>query len=149
MKKNVKAQSCKTIFDHIKAITEIQDSNYFSTLTIDDIQTFDIFLIQRFLSYCNDFVTMLSKIELYALNMTKEQYYKFMIEVIPKQRYWLNFPKKNKSIIPSWFIDILIDQYEVISKVEAMVYYDLLSMDAKYALAKAYAIPANKFKEIK
>ena len=50
----------KTLFDHIKAITQFQDPNYFDKLEEDDLKTWSNYMIHRFLSMNSNWIEVLS-----------------------------------------------------------------------------------------
>ena len=140
----------KTIFDHINIITTDQPKDYIDTLSEEDLKTFDIYLIQKFLSLNNDLLYGIAIFEKYAHKMSKKEYYKLLIYNIPKKKYFLNFNKKDKKDeIPKWFLEILIDYFIFISTDQAVDYFNLLTINQKKILAKKYGIDEELIKNLK
>lgn len=141
----------KTIFDHIKHITEVQSKDYLSTLNEQEYKDFNIFLLQKFLSMNNDLVQSIDYISKYVFfnNMSKEEYYKLLIYLIPKGKYWIEFSKKDKGfVVPEWFLELIKKYFIFISSQDAIEYFNLMNKDDKLALLKLYGIPKEKIKEI-
>lgn len=139
----------KTIFQHIESITSIQQPDYLDNLSEEDLKTFDIYLIQKFLSLNNDLLYGMAIFEKYAHKMSKKEYYKLLIYNIPKKKYFLNFNKKDKKDeIPKWFLEILIDYFIFISTDQAVDYYYFLTKEQKILLAKKFGIEQKKIDEI-
>lgn len=140
----------KTIFQHIESITSIQQPDYLDNLSEEDLKTFDIYLIQKFLSLNNDLLYGMAIFEKYAHKMSKKEYYKLLIYNIPKKKYFLNFNKKDKKDeIPKWFLEILIDYFIFISTDQAVDYFNLLTINQKKILAKKYGIDEELIKNLK
>jgi len=139
----------KTIFDHINFITSIQSPSYIDTLSEEDLKTFDIYLIQKFLSLNNDLLYAINIFEKYAHKMSKKDYYKLLIYNIPKKKYFLNFNKKDKKEdIPKWFLEILIDYFIFINIEQATSYYHFLEKEQKILLSKKFGIDSKLIAEL-
>lgn len=141
----------KNIFYHIKQITEVQDPNYLSTLNPDEYKEFNVFLIQKFLGLNNNLTHVISYIDKYVFltQMTRERYYKLLINLIPKGRYWLDFAKKDKDKKPpTWFLELIKEYFKYISLSEALQYYELLSNRDKLSILRAFGQPEKKLKEL-
>lgn len=141
----------KNVFYHIKQITEFQDPNYLSTLTPEEYKEFNVFLIHKFLGLNNSLTYVMSYIDKYVFQtkMTKERYYKLLINLIPKGRYWLEFPKKEKSNKPpTWFLELIKEYFKYISLTEALQYYELFSTQDKLSILRAFGQPEKKLKEL-
>lgn len=142
------------VFDHIRAITQIQDPNYLSTLTPVEYKEFNIFLLQKFLGLHNDLTYAISYIDKYVFlnRMSKEHYYKLLIHIIPKydaKSFWIKFPKKEKlDTPPAWVLDLLKEYFKFISSDEAIEYYRLLTTENKATLLRMYGIPKSKIEEL-
>lgn len=140
----------KTIFDHIKMITEVQEDDYIIKLSEEDKKTFDIFLLQKFLGLNNKLVDAVSYLDKYVYNMTKERYYKLLIYNIPKNRYWIKFPEKNKKeeTSPEWFIKLIILYFGYITVDDAIYYDTLLSSEERRLLCKMFGIDKKKITQL-
>ena len=60
----------KTLFDHIKAITQFQDPKYFDKLEEGDLKTWSNYMIHRFLSMNSDWIEVLAELQPYT-NMNR------------------------------------------------------------------------------
>jgi len=139
----------KTIFEHITNICEIQNPKYMDNLSEQDLETFNIYLIQKFLALNNNLLYAINIFEKYAHKMEKKDYYKLLIYNIPKRKYFLNFNKKDKKEdIPDWFIKILIEYFIFINVDEARSYFQFLTKEERILLAKKFGIDDKKIKEI-
>ena len=64
----------KTLFDHIKAITSIQDPKYWDKLEEGDKKTWSNYMIHRFLSMNKDWIEVLSEIQPYTQVLEPKQF---------------------------------------------------------------------------
>ena len=83
----------KTLFDHIKAITNEQDPKYYEKLSEEDKKTWSNFMINRFLSMNPDWVDLIATILPLTQTLEPKDMYKLYINVIPKGRYFLKYMK--------------------------------------------------------
>jgi len=98
----------KTLFDHIKAITQFQDPKYWDTLDDDSKKTFSNYMIHRFLSMNPDWIEVLSEIQPYTQSLEPKQLYLALIGILPKGRYYLKYVKGKKTDkYESWLVDLL------------------------------------------
>lgn len=80
------------LFDHLKAITQREyDSNYL--LDTEDAKTFDIYMINRFLSMNPDWVFLINWLQQYTHDMSNELVYKLYANIIPKSNTFLKYVK--------------------------------------------------------
>ena len=116
----------KTLFDHIKEITSVQNPNYWDTLEESDKKTFSNYMIHRFLSMNSDWIEVLSEIQPYTQTLEPKQLYLALIGILPKGRYYLKYTKgKNDTKYESWLVD-LIKQDFLCSQKEAEEYLEIL-----------------------
>jgi hypothetical protein len=114
------------LFDHISAVTEKQDPNYFNTISVEDKKTWTNYLIFRYLSMNYDFVEFLAEIQPLVETLEAEQFYKVMIDVIPKKKYYLKYMKGKKSAdYEKWLIELVAKDNQV-STLQAEEYLDIL-----------------------
>ena len=71
----------KTLFDHIKAITQSQDPNYFDKLEEGDLKTWSNYMIHRFLSMNADWITTIADLQPYTERLKPEQLYLSLIHI--------------------------------------------------------------------
>jgi len=116
----------KSLFDHIKAVTQFQDPNYWDTLDDGDKKTWSNYMVHRFLSMNPDWIEVLSEIQPYTQTLEPKQLYLALIGLIPKGRYFLKYTKgKKENKFESWLID-LIKQDFLCSTKEAEDYCEIL-----------------------
>jgi hypothetical protein len=129
----------KTLFDHIKQITDIQDPKYWDKLEEGDKKTFSNYMIFRFLSMKYEWVELIADLQPYLQEIPPKTLYLTLIDLIPKSRTFLKYMKPTKSEdYEDWIIDLVAMKYEV-SKLEAEEYVKIL-----YAIKEGH----QKLKEI-
>ena len=116
----------KTLFDHIKAVTQFQDPKYWDKLEESDKKTWSNYMIHRFLSMNPDWIEVLSEIQPYTQTLEPKQLYLALIGLIPKGRYFLKYTKgKKDNKYETWLVD-LIKQDFICSIKEAEEYCEIL-----------------------
>ena len=116
----------KSVFDHIKAVTQFQDPKYWDKLEESDKKTWSNYMIHRFLSMNPDWIEVLSEIQPYTQVLEPKQLYLSLIGIIPKGRYFLKYTKgKKENKYESFLIDILIQDFQCSTK-EAEDYCEIL-----------------------
>jgi hypothetical protein len=116
----------KSLFDHIKAVTQFQDPKYWDKLDDGDKRTWSNYMIHRFLSMNPDWIEVLSEIQPYTQVLEPKQLYLSLIGIIPKGRYFLKYTKgKGENKYESFLIDIMKQDFQC-SKKEAEDYCEIL-----------------------
>jgi len=116
----------KSLFDHIKAVTQFQDPKYWDKLEDDDKKTWSNYMVHRFLSMNPDWIEVLSEIQPYTQVLEPKQLYLALIGILPKGRYFLKYTKGKKSEkYESWLVDLLINEFMCSTK-EAEDYCEIL-----------------------
>jgi len=116
----------KSLFDHIKAITQFQDPNYFNKLEEGDLKTWSNYMIHRFLSMNSDWITTIADLQPYTERLKPEQLYLTLIGIIPKGRYYLKYIKGKKTDkYESWLVDLIKEDFQCSNK-EAEEYCEIL-----------------------
>ena len=116
----------KSLFDHIKAVTQFQDPKYWDKLEESDKKTWSNYMIHRFLSMNSDWIEVLSEIQPYTQVLEPKQLYLALIGILPKGRYYLKYTKGKKSEkYESWLVDLLINEFMCSTK-EAEDYCEIL-----------------------
>jgi len=116
----------KTLFDHIKAVTQFQDPKYWDKLDDTDKRTWSNYMIHRFLSMNPDWIEVLSEIQPYTQVLEPKQLYLSLIGIIPKGRYFLKYTKGKKDNKYESFLVDLIKQDFMCSSKEAEDYCEIL-----------------------
>lgn len=118
----------KSLFDHIRAITEIQDPNYFDKLSDGDKKSWSTYMINRFLSMNMDWTELIADLDQYttAIQLSPELVYKMYINIFPKGRVFLKYIKSQTEIkYNKNLIDFLKSHFEISSK-ECKEYLDIM-----------------------
>lgn len=116
----------KSLFDHIKMITQTQDPNYWDTLEDADKRTWSNYMVHRFLSMNSDWIEVLSEIQPYTQVLEPNQLYLALIGIIPKGRHYLKYTKgKGENKYEGWLLDLIKKDF-LCSKKEAIEYCEIL-----------------------
>ena len=88
----------KNIFDHLNNLTIGKDKTYYKNLSEKEKKDFNLFMLQRYISMDKRFTNFISFIDKYVFNCyDKEMYNKLMMKVLPNERIYFQYVKKNKS----------------------------------------------------
>ena len=116
----------KSLFDHIKQITDIQNPNYWDEISDEDKKSWSNYMVNRFLSMKTDWIELVNELQKY--NLQPKELYKLYTNVLPKGKQWLKYTKgRNQMEHPNWLINIVAN-HEEISKKEAVEYIDMLML---------------------
>jgi hypothetical protein len=116
----------KTLFDHLKQITEVQDPKYWDKLDESDKKTFSNYMIQRFLSMNPDFIETIAELQPYTQLLEPKYMYLVYIGLLPKGRSYNRYIKgKSDGKYEKWLIDLIKVEYQS-SLVEAEDYCEIL-----------------------
>ena len=98
----------KSLFDHIKQITDVQNPNYWSDISDEDKKSWSNYMVNRFLSMKMDCIDIVNEVQNYDLE--PEIVYKLYTNIFPKGKQWLKYIKGDKKMkYPKWV-------YEIVSK---------------------------------
>ena len=116
----------KSLFDHIKQITNVQNPNYWEEISDEDKKSWSNYMTHRFLSMKIEWVELVNELQKY--NLKPKELYKLYTNVLPKGKQWLKYTKgRNQMDYPNWLINI-VTNHEEISKKEAVEYIDMLML---------------------
>lgn len=144
----------KTLFDHIKQITDTQNPKYWDTLDESDRKTFSNYMVFRFLSMKYEWVELIGELQPYLQEIPSKTLYLTLIDLIPKSRTFLKYIKPIKGEdYENWIIDLVAMKYEV-SKLEAEEYVKILySFKGGHTqlkeIAEAYGVDTKLIKKLK
>ena len=143
----------KTLFDHINAITQMQDKKYFEKLSDGDKKTWSNYMINRFLSMNPDWTEIIAQLDpiTTGAQLKPELVYKMYINIIPKSRVFLRYIRGKKDTkYNKELIDILIKYFEC-SRKEAIEYLNIFYMsdDKKEELKNIILMYGKEDKEVK
>jgi hypothetical protein len=114
------------LFDHINAITTIQDPKYFDKLSDEDVKTWSNFMINRFLSMKPEWVELVASLLPLTQTLQPKEMYKLYISVIPKGKYFLKYIKgKGEDKYEPFIVDLLKKEYDC-SENQAIEYLEVL-----------------------
>ncbi len=116
----------KSLFDHIKQITDVQSPNYWDEISEEDKKSWSNYMVNRFLSMKPEWIEVVNELQKYKLQ--PKELYKLHTNILPKGKQWLKYIKgKNEMDYPKWLINIVVN-HEEISKKEAIEYIDMLML---------------------
>jgi hypothetical protein len=116
----------KTLFDHIKAITNEQDPKYWDKLEEADKRTWSNYMVFRFLSMKYEWVETIATIQPYLQEVPPKALYLALIDILPKGRHFMKYMKpKGADKYEGWLVQLVANHYEV-SKLEAEDYLKIL-----------------------
>jgi hypothetical protein len=116
----------KSLFDHIKAITNEQDPKYYDNLSEEDRKSWSNFMINRFLSMNPDWIEIIATILPLTQTLEPKDMYKLYISIIPKGRYFLKYMKgKSAEKYESFIIELIKKEYDC-SETQSIEYLDIL-----------------------
>jgi len=119
-------KTTKTLFDHIKAVTNDQNPKYWESLDESDKKTWSNYMIIRFMTMNPDWVELISEVQPYLQEAPPKAVYKALIGVIPKSRAFLKYMKAASSeTYEQWVVD-LVAKYYGVSLMEAEDYLHIL-----------------------
>lgn len=138
-----------SLIDHLKHIIKKQDKDYYDNLSDSEKKEFKIFMLQRFLSMNFNWLPFVNFINKYISTLTKEQYYKLITSLIPKQKrtFYKYVKNQNKGEYNKKALKY-IKKYYKISKREAKDYYDILDKSDIKDIIKKYGIENKKIGNI-
>ena len=102
----------KSLFDHIKQITDVQNPNYWDDISDEDKKSWSNYMVNRFLSMKMDWVDIVNEVQKYQ--MEPEMLYKVYTNIFPKGKQWLKYIKGDKKMkYPKWVYDIVAKHLQV------------------------------------
>jgi hypothetical protein len=113
------------LFDHINHIREVKDQEYYTNLSDAEKTTFNKYMIVRFLSMDVDLVEDIAFISKYFQLIPDEQFYKILIEVVPKGRKFCKYIKGSNDNINKTLLECICKKFSV-GESDAKDYYNVL-----------------------
>jgi hypothetical protein len=143
----------KTLFEHLNAIYTDQSTNYFDLLDEADKKTYQVYMINRFISMVPAYLPFANEIQQFGYVEPRISYL-FFSQLLPKKKTYAKYVKADAvEKYPMWLLDIVATAHKV-SKGEAEKYLDIyyLSPDGKEELrsiCESYAIEEKMIKKAK
>ena len=144
----------KDLFDHLEAVKEEKDPEYWDRLSREDKKGWSTFMIRRFLSQRKEYLPILNELQPLTQQMRDKDVYRLYAEIIPHDDEFINYISSNKSerSVPNWAIDILKENFQA-SEEEAREYIDILiefdRKDELIQIFRDYGISDDKMRKIK
>ena len=115
---NMKTIKKKSLFDHVRQVTSVQNPNYWDEISEEDKKSWSNYMVNRFLSMKMDWIEVVNEFQKY--NLKPKELYKLYINVLPKGKQWLRYVKgENDMSHPNWLVNIIVN-HEKVSKKEAI-----------------------------
>ena len=86
----------KSLFDHVKEIRQVQNPDYYKTLSDDDKKSFNHFMIVRALSMDASIVEDMAQLYQIHDKIPSAQFYQLLIAIVPKSTRFFPWVKSKK-----------------------------------------------------
>ncbi len=143
----------KGLFDHLNAVTQYQNPDYWDTLSTEDKKTYSDYMVNRFLSMKMEWVDFVNDVQKYWDVLTPREHYKVYADMLPRGRQFLKYIKKDKDMnLPKWFMEIFCRHYEC-SAVQVKGYLETLllteqgTLEIREILTK-HGVEPKKWREL-
>lgn len=124
-KKSESLPKRKTLFDHIKAIRQVKDPNYYVNLSEDDRKTFSHFMIIRALSMDATIVEEMAQLYQVFDKIPSPQFYQLLVALVPKDFRFYPWIKSKRMKHKKELLELVAKRFGI-SKHEANEYVTLL-----------------------
>jgi hypothetical protein len=102
----------KSLFDHIKQITDVQNPNYWDDISDEDKKSWSNYMVNRFLSMKMDWIDIVNEVQKYQ--MEPEMLYKVYTNIFPKGKQWLKYIKGDKKMkYPKWVYETVAKHLQI------------------------------------
>jgi hypothetical protein len=118
------------LFDHINHIREVKSPEYYQTLSDDERNSFNKYMLLRVLSMDSDIIEEMSFVSKYFQNIPNEQFYKLLIEIVPKGRRFTKYIKKTAGNVNETIFTCICNKFKIGHK-DAIDYYNVFITDEK------------------
>lgn len=116
----------KSLFDHIKAITNEQDPKYFEQLSEEDRKSWSNFMINRFLSMKPEWIELIATLLPLTQTLEPKEMYSLYINIIPKGKHFLRYTKgKSDEKYEDFVVNLIKNEY-LCSEKQANEYLEVL-----------------------
>lgn len=139
----------KSLFDHLRAIFEIQSLDYWKTISDADRKTFSTYMINRFISMNSDYIPIANEYQLYGLQNEHRTTYLFYSQMLPKGRQFSRYVKSEDSNkFDGWLIDLVRKHFEISAKeaIEYIKLYHHTNSEALRTLCERYGADTKLLK---
>ena len=117
----------RSLFDHLKHLTGVQDPKYWDTLSEAEQKSFSNFMVHRFVSMNPDWTGWVSELQPYTELLDGKSLYLAYIGIIPKGKTYLRYikGKKDNHNYEEWLIELMIKEFEC-SKRQVLEYLEIM-----------------------
>ena len=137
----------KSLFDHIKQITNVQNALYWDSLSNGDKKSWSNYMVHRFLSMKSEWIEVVNEVQQYW-ELKPKNLYQFYTDILPKGRTFLRYTKsKKKSKVEKWAMEHLQDYFECSSR-EVEEYLELLTKEQVTTIIMKYGVDDKQLKKI-
>ena len=137
----------KSLFDHIKQITNVQNTLYWDSISDGDKKTWSNYMVHRFLSMKSEWIQVVNEIQKYW-EIKPKNLYQFYIDVLPRSRTFLRYTKsKKKSKVEKWAMEHLKDYFECSSR-EVEQHLEILTKEQVTAIIMKYGVDDKQLKKV-
>ena len=124
-KKSESLPKRKSLFDHVKAIRQLKDPNYYVNLSEDDRKTFNHFMIIRALSMDATIVEEMAQLYQIFDKIPSEQFYQLLVALVPKDFRFYPWIKSKHMKHKKELLELVAKRFGV-SRHEASEYVSVL-----------------------
>ena len=132
-----------TIFDWLNQIS--YDKRSWSSFNNEDRESFNPYMINRFISMKENYIDFVNTIQKYSIN--KELLYNYYCQLIPKRKIFFRYIKPKKSTLNSNLITILAKYFES-SEREIKDNYQLIGKDLSKIILQNIGIDDKQIKKL-
>ena len=132
-----------TIFDWLNEIS--YNKRPWSSFSSKDHDSFNSYMINRFISMKEDYIDFVNIIQKYSLN--KKSLYNYYCQLIPKRKTFFRYIKPKKSTLNSNLITILAKYFEL-SEREIKDNYQLIGKDLSQNILQNIGIDDKQIKKL-
>jgi len=137
----------KSLFDHIKQITNVQNPKYWDNITESDKKTWSNYMIHRFISMKSDWIEVANEIQRYW-ELKPKTIYQFYTNILPRGRTFLRYTKsKKKSKVEKWAMEHLVDYFQCSTR-EVEEYLELLTKEQVTSIIMKYGVDDKQLKKM-
>tara|TARA_B100000902_G_scaffold169477_1_gene164029 strand:- start:63 stop:494 length:432 start_codon:yes stop_codon:yes gene_type:complete len=137
----------KSLFDHIKQITNVQNTLYWDSLNDGDKKSWSNYMVHRFLSMKSEWIQVVNEIQKYW-ELNPKNVYQFYIDMLPRGRTFLKYTKsKKKSKVEKWAMEHLVDYFQCSTR-EVEQHLDILTKEQVISIIMRYGVDDKQLKKI-
>ena len=136
----------KSLFDHLGGITYKKDK--WESLSEVDKKSFDMYMVNRFLSMNLDYLGLVNEIQQYTNgHLTARELYKVYLDVLPKKKSFDKYIKgKSESKWDKNVVKYLCQYFEVSAR-EVEDYLDILTTDEVKKIIQKFGVDKKEIEK--